>query len=122
MEHEFRVNLDGRQIDFRQVIHRLPIDGLRIDPADPDAYRCPWGGTITADGPEAEIAIAPVAAGPAMAGRVVGTGARARAELEAILPPGATLEGYSTHLLGERPGSGRSSERRIGSSATSRSR
>ncbi len=56
------------------------------------------GGTITADGPEAEIAIAPVAAGPAMAGRVVGTGAHARAELEAVLPPGATIEGYSTHL------------------------
>ena len=98
LEHEFRVRLDGRQIDFRQVIHRLPIDGLRIDPADPDAYRCPWGGTITADGREAEIAIAPVTAGPAMAGRVVGTGARARTELEAVLPPGATLEGYSTHL------------------------
>ncbi|MEO7664685.1 MAG: hypothetical protein ABIV26_06120, partial [Candidatus Limnocylindrales bacterium] len=31
IEHEFVVRLDGRPIDFRQVIHRLDIPGARID-------------------------------------------------------------------------------------------
>ena len=103
VEHEFRVLLHGRPIDFRQVIHRLPIDGRRIDPLDPDAYRCAWGGTITADGPEAEIAIAPVSVGRDVAARTLARTTRGRFELEGVLPAGAALEGYSTHISVEVP-------------------
>ena len=98
IEHEFRVLLHGRPIDFGQVIHQLPIDGRRIDPLDADAYRCAWGGTITADGQEAEIAIAPVAVGRDVAARTLVRTIRGRVELEAVLPAGAALEGYSTHI------------------------
>ncbi|HEX5590346.1 MAG TPA: hypothetical protein VFX65_08675, partial [Candidatus Limnocylindrales bacterium] len=49
VEHEFRVFAGDRAVDFRTVIHRLPIPGRRLDPADPNAYRGPWGGSITAD-------------------------------------------------------------------------
>ncbi len=98
IEHEFRVGIDDRWIDFRHVIHTLPIAGRRVDPADPNAYRCTWGGTITADGREAEIAIPPIVVGPGGIGRALAAAARGRAELAAVLPPGASLEGYSTHL------------------------
>lgn len=98
IEHEFRVLLLGRPIDFRHVIHQLAIDGRRIDPQDPDAYRCTWGGTITADGPEAEIAIAPVSVGRDVAARTLARTVHGRLELERVLPAGAALEGYSTHI------------------------
>lgn len=98
IEHEFRVRIDGRIVDFRQVIHSLPIAGRRIDPADPNAYRCDWGGTITADGREAEIAIPPIAVGPGAIGRALAAAGRGRTELVSLLPAGATLAGYSTHL------------------------
>ena len=98
LEHEFTVRFDGRPVDFRRFIHRLPINGRRLDPVDPDAYRCAWGGTITADGPEAEIAISPVAADRDGIRNVVAAGRRGRAELQEVLPAGATLRGFSTHL------------------------
>jgi hypothetical protein len=98
IEHEFQVTLLGRPVDFRHVIHRLPIDGLRIDPRDPNAYRCTWGGMIRADGAEAEIATPPVVVGADLAARAVAAAIRGRSELVRALPPEAALEGYSTHL------------------------
>lgn|GEM_PF-4222912 len=110
IEHEFVVRLDGRIVDFRHVIHRLPIPGRRIDVADPDAYRGPWGGSITADGPEAEIATPPVLVGPGAAARLAAIAAAGADELRAAIPPGATLEGYSTHVSVDVP---RGAEERI---------
>ncbi|MEA2520199.1 MAG: hypothetical protein QOF49_2279, partial [Chloroflexota bacterium] len=98
VEHEFRVSLAGRAVDARQIIHRLPIDGLRLDAADRDAYRLRSGAAITADGREAEIAIAPVELGPWSASLATARARNARAELAAALGPEAALEGYSTHI------------------------
>jgi hypothetical protein len=61
VEHEFTVHdVAGARLDFRSLIHRLPIAGARLDPGDPNAYRCSWGGVFTADGHEAELATPPI--------------------------------------------------------------
>lgn len=98
VEQEFRILLGPEPIDFRWVLDRLPVRGRRLDPADPLAYRCPWGGTLTADGPDAEVAIPPVAVEPGFGGHVQAWAALARAELTAVLPSDLRAEGYSTHL------------------------
>jgi hypothetical protein len=98
LEHEFEVARDGEPIDFRRLVTDIELDGKRLDPGDPLAHRCRWGGVITADGREAEIASPPVAAAPGFTGELAGWAARGRAELAAALPHGATLSGYSTHL------------------------
>ena len=98
LEHEFRVIVDGRPIDFRRLIHTLDVPGRRIDPADPNAYRGGWGGTITADGAEAEIAIAPVATEPGWTDELLARAWLGRSMLERLLPADARLEGFSTHL------------------------
>ncbi len=98
LEHEYRVLEDARQIDFRAVLHDLRAEGLRLDPTDPNAYRCAWGGLLTADGPEAEVAIAPV---PLVAGcthEVERRAVEAHGQLARLLPERFRLDGYSTHL------------------------
>ncbi len=97
--------LDGQPVDFRWVIGRLPIDGMRLDPGDPFALRCAWGGMLTADDAEAEIAIPPVAVErgwTAAVERLLGVGLR---ELAGALPEDFALEGYSTHLSFAMPDS-----------------
>ncbi len=98
LEHEFRVLFNGQPVDFSRLIHTLPIDGLRVDPADPNAYRGPRGEKITCDEREAEIAVAPIARGPGCTAVVVERAHAGRATLSAALPEGAELEGFSTHL------------------------
>jgi len=98
LEHEFRVLVDERPVDFSRLIHHVGIPGARVDPGDPNAYRGAWGGIVTADGPEGEIAIAPVAVGPGAIGRAVAGAHRGRSVLAGSLPAGARLEGFSTHL------------------------
>ena len=103
LEHEFRVLRHGYPIDFRDCIHSLPIDGLRLDPGDSNAYRCRSGIAITADGAEAEFASPPVPVVPGSAREVAAWAARGRRELEAALPPDTTLDGYSTHISVSMP-------------------
>ncbi|HXJ64939.1 MAG TPA: hypothetical protein VNN79_14380 [Actinomycetota bacterium] len=98
VEQEYRVLLDGQPVDFRWVIGSLPIDGRRLDPGDPLALRCAWGGVVTADDAEAEIAIPPVSVGDGWASAVVGLLHVGQEELVRALPPQFVLEGYSTHL------------------------
>ena len=99
VEHEYRVlDRSGAPVDFRSIIHGLGIDGVRADPSDPNAYRCPWGGVITCDGHEAEVATPPVDLGPGFVGRVITSTEDGRRALEAVLPGGLSLEGYSTHM------------------------
>jgi hypothetical protein len=99
VEHEFTVlDAGSAVVDFRRLIHTLPVPGRRLDPVDGNAYRCRWGGVITADGREAEIATPPIELGPGFASAVVESAARGRAVLESILPVGLTVHGYSTHL------------------------
>src|SRR5206468_3185246 len=98
VEHEFRVFDGDRQLDFGSFIHNLPVDGLRLDPTDPNAYRTPWGGVLTADGREAEIAIAPVALRPGCTSELARRLEVARTSLIEVLPARLRLDGYSTHL------------------------
>lgn len=98
VEHEFRVTADGLPCDFRRLLHTLPVPGRRMDPGDPNAYRCAWGGVLTSDGPEAEIAIPPVAVRPDFARAVDQHAAIGTTTLRGLLPDGHELEGYSTHL------------------------
>lgn len=98
IEHEFRVFDGERQLDFESFIHNLPIDGLRLDPTDPNAYRTPWGGLLTADGREAEVAIAPVAMRAGCTAELEWRLDVARSALVELLPARLRIEGYSTHL------------------------
>jgi hypothetical protein len=98
IEHEYRV-LDGEeQLDFSAMLHHLKVDGLRLDPTDPNAYRCPWGGLVTADGREAEVAIAPVTMKPGCTSEMEWRTAVAQRALASALPVSLTLDGYSTHI------------------------
>lgn len=98
VEHEYTVLHRGAPIDFRRVIHELALDGLRVDPVDPNAYRCSWGGVITADGIEAELATPPVPIGPGMVAELERYCAAGRAHLEDRLGDEYQLAGFSTHL------------------------
>ncbi|MEY2453179.1 MAG: hypothetical protein QOD92_2753 [Acidimicrobiaceae bacterium] len=98
VEHEYRV-LDGdEQVDFSKLLHSLGVEGLRLDPTDPNAYRCPWGGVVTADGREAEVATAPVALAPGCTDELNWRLAIARRALADALPASFRLDGYSTHI------------------------
>ena len=101
VEHEFVVSGTGGVLDFRTLSADLEL-GVRADPTDPSAQRCPWGGVVTADGREAEIATPPVLLAADAAATV-----RALAELgrdvlttalHAVHGTDVTLTGYSTHL------------------------
>lgn len=98
VEHEFRVLEGERQLDFATFLHNLPIEGLRLDPTDPNAYRTPWGGLITTDGREAEVAIAPVAIGPGCTNELQWRLDVAHRALRDVLPARLRLDGYSTHI------------------------
>lgn len=88
----------GSRVDMRQRIGTLGIDGVRLDPSDPSAVRCPHGSVITADGYEAEIATAPVRSSTHAIGHLNAHLAEALQDLTAALGEDAHLMGYSTHL------------------------
>jgi hypothetical protein len=97
LEHEFSLFDGSSPVDFRRVIHTLAIDGVRADPSDPNAYRCPWGGVITCDGAEAEVAIPPVDVTPGFVDLVLDYANRGEGVLRGVLPD-LRLVGFSTHL------------------------
>ena len=103
VEHEFTLRAGDRVLDFRDLIHTLPVDGIRVDPTDPNAYRCDWGGTITADGREAEIATPPVPVAAGFSGELTAWSDRGRASLGSVLPASIEVSGYSTHLNLQMP-------------------
>ena len=98
IEHEFQVHDAAGVVDFRRLIHTLPVPGRRLDPADPNAYRCHWGGALTADGREAEIATPPIPLRPGFTEEVVRSVASGRQCLTDLLPTGHRVTGYSTHI------------------------
>jgi hypothetical protein len=99
VEREWRVvRRDGAAVDFRELVDRLPLDGRRLDPDDPHAHRCRWGGVVTADGPEAEVATPPVPVGAGVAADVEALARLGHLRLRAALPGGLRLRGYSTHI------------------------
>jgi hypothetical protein len=97
VEHEYRVHGPEGLLDVRDVVDDLDL-GVRADPTDPHAQRGAWGGVVTADGAEAEVATPPVAVAPGAVADVVALAARGRGILAAALGEDHHLEGYSTHL------------------------
>jgi hypothetical protein len=98
LEHEYQVWNADRQIDFRDLIHGLPIDGSRLDPGDYHAYRLSNGAVLTSDDAEAEFASPPVTLRAGFAGELVAWAHLGRNTISAILPEDIGLRGYSTHL------------------------
>ncbi len=99
VEHEYRVlRHDHSQIDFRTLIHELPIMGKRLDPGDTEAYRTRSGLKITCDGAEAEIATPPIELSPGIAQQTAKWTGHGGQELAKLLADELTLEGGSTHI------------------------
>lgn len=98
LEHEYVVRHADHRVDFRTLLREIDVGGQRLDPGDVNAHRCPWGGVVTADGAEAEVATPPVDVRPGFVMRLEAEAGRAAANLAASLPAGHRLEGYSTHL------------------------
>jgi IPT/TIG domain len=106
LELEFMArSLQGSRIHFGSLIHRLALDGSSLDPGDPNAYRCSWGGVITSDGAEAEIATPPVRTRPGFTAELHGWADRGQAALRDAVPPGVELSGYSAHFSAAMPAS-----------------
>ena len=104
IEQEFSIcAATGAPVDFRDLIHRLSIPGRRVDPGDPNAYRLPWGGALTADGPEAEVATPPIELLPGAPSRAARDATGTSEVLAQLLPAGTTIHGYSTHLSVSAP-------------------
>jgi hypothetical protein len=102
VEHELQVHSAHGRVDFRRAIADLPVGTPGLDPGDPRARRCDWGGVLTADGAEAELASAPVTARPGYAVELGLVTAAAHRGLADSLPE-CTLSGYSTHISVETP-------------------
>ena len=104
LELEFSVRSErGGRVHFGSLIHRLGLDGTTLDPGDPNAYRCSWGGVITADGAEAEIATPPVRTRPGFTARLQAWARNGEAELRRAVPRGIGLDGYSAHFSAAMP-------------------
>jgi len=104
LEHEYSLTRDGQPLDFRTILHTLPVPGLRLDPGDINAYRLRSGLALTADGAEAELATPPISVQPGFAAEVELWAAMARTQLDAVLPAGVEASGYSTHISVALPG------------------
>jgi Putative Ig domain len=104
LELEFSVRSPGgSRVNFGSLIHRLALDGIALDPADPNAYRCSWGGVITCDGAEAEIATPPVWTRPGFTGELRAWAETGEAALRRAAPRGIQLDGYSAHFSAAMP-------------------
>jgi hypothetical protein len=104
LELEFSARSQGGgRVHFGSLIHRLALDGHALDPGDPNAYRCSWGGVITSDGAEAEIAIPPVWTRPGFTRELQAWAELGQAELLCAVPRGVELDGYSAHFSAAMP-------------------
>jgi hypothetical protein len=102
LEYTARSKLSGR-VHFGSMIHHLSLDGSALDPGDPNAYRCTWGGVVTSDGAEAEIATPPVATRPGFTAELRVWAQTGEAALRTALPSGFELDGYSAHVSAAMP-------------------
>ena len=72
-----------------------------VESRSPSGYV--WGGVITSDGAEAEIATPPIRARPGFTDQVRDWAQTGEAELRNALPPGIELDGYSAHISAAMP-------------------
>ena len=101
LELEYSVrSVRGGRVRFGSLIHRIGLDGIALDPGDPNAYRC---SSITSDGAEAEIATPPVWTRPGFTARLQGWARTGAAELRRAVPRGIGLDGYSAHFSAAMP-------------------
>lgn len=103
LELEFSVRSGAGRVHFGSLIHRLGLDGITLDPGDPNAYRCSWGGVVTADGAEAEIATPPVRTRPGFTTRLQAWARTGEEGLRRAVPGGLGLDGYSAHFSAAMP-------------------
>ena len=103
LEHEYSLVADGAKVDFRKLIHELPVGGRRLDPGDRNAYRLPSGLVLTCDGEDAEVVSPPVAVRPGFTGDLEAWAGEGRAELSRVVPPGLAIVPFSTHLSASIP-------------------
>jgi hypothetical protein len=104
LELEFSVRSErGGRVHFGSLIHHLGLDGTALDPGDPNAHRCSWGGVITADGAEAEIATPPVRTRPGFTAQLQAWARTGETELRRAVPRGTGLKGYSAHFSAAMP-------------------
>lgn len=107
VEREFSLHGPSGPVPFAPVLAACDSErtGLALDPGDRHARRTQWGGTITADGQEAEAATPPVDIAPGCTDRALELCAAGRKHIESIVPSDVRLVGYSTHFSFEVPDS-----------------
>ena len=98
LEREYGVVAAGHRVDARGLWPTLRDLGAALDPGDGRARRGPWGGVVTADGWEAEVAIPPVLAAAGCTRQALALAATGEAHLRATLPVDHALAGFSTHI------------------------
>ena len=111
IEQEYGVRIDGRAVDFADLIDRVaPRTAIARVPHDPLARFLASGAVLTADSPQAEVATSPRRLGPGIAGRLADDALVGREHLVrrlraiATRPGRVELRGYSTHLNAACPG------------------
>jgi hypothetical protein len=98
VEHEYQLFDRQGSVDVRTLWPKLALDGTRLDPGDANAVRCRWGGVVTTDGREAEIATPPRRLGERGIDDAAVLADAGAAALGAALPDAISMRGYSTHL------------------------
>ncbi|MDQ1425049.1 MAG: hypothetical protein QOD72_2547 [Acidimicrobiaceae bacterium] len=102
LEHEYEIQSRGRQLDARELLPELDLTGRRLDPGDPHAIRLGWGGVITTDGREIEVATPPLALRPGAIDEALNFAAIGRTQvvdaLVRTIGDGFQLTGFSTHI------------------------
>jgi hypothetical protein len=107
LEHEYEIRFGGARLDAREFLPGLDLPGRRLDPGDPYAVRVGWGGVITADGHEIEVATPPITLGGGAVDETLNFAAVGRTQLVEALGRNiggqVQLSGYSTHISASVP-------------------
>jgi hypothetical protein len=98
VEREYTVHDADGVIDGRALWPELRALGAAIDPSDVNARRGPWGGAVTLDGAEMEVATPPFPLVSGVTGNLLTSASAGQRYLGDRLPSGNYLKGYSTHL------------------------